>query len=156
MPDPLELLRILHDHGVPLVIIGGHAVNFHGYGRATEDTDVIWLRSIQSEKDLFAALTEVEAQYIGDEIDPATGIERTYAVTLPFIRASRLMMLLTRLGFLDLFDYVPGLPQENVERVLESSIEFGGLRYVSLDFLRQMKKTSGRPKDKLDLENLPE
>ena len=37
------LLTILARYGVPFVIIGGHAVNYHGHLRATEDTDILWL-----------------------------------------------------------------------------------------------------------------
>ena len=42
MAPDIELLTILRRHAVPFVIIGGHAVNFHGYRRVTEDTDVVW------------------------------------------------------------------------------------------------------------------
>jgi hypothetical protein len=42
MSDDFELLDVLRRHGVQFVIIGGHAVNFHGYGRATEDTDIVF------------------------------------------------------------------------------------------------------------------
>jgi hypothetical protein len=156
MPDDMEILRVLRGHGVPFVIIGGHAVNFHGYGRATEDIDVIWLRSPEAEQLLLRALTEIDARYIGKEIDLATGIERTYPITLGFIQSSPLMMLWTRYGFLDLFDHVPGFPQEDVRQLLTSSVESEELRYVSLGWLRQMKQASGRTKDRLDLENLPE
>lgn len=156
MPDDFNLLRVLRKHRVPFVIIGGHAVNFHGFGRATEDADVIWLRSPESEPAMLRALTEIGAQFIGDDIDPATGIERTYPVTLAYIQSSHLMMLWTNDGFLDLFDYIPALPEQDVRQVLDSSVESDGLRYVSLDWLRRMKEASGRPKDLLDLENLPE
>ncbi|MGA3066027.1 MAG: hypothetical protein ABSF29_04185 [Tepidisphaeraceae bacterium] len=154
MSAELELLGILQRHGVPFVIIGGHAVNFHGYGRVTEDIDVVWLRSPQSEEALLGALSEIGAQYIGDDIDPATGIERTYPVNAAFIHASPLMMLWTPHGFLDLFDYVPGLSSESPGALLASSVEGGGYRYASLDHLRQMKQAAGRTKDRLDLENL--
>jgi hypothetical protein len=156
MPNEPEILSVLRRHGVPFVIIGAHAVNFHGHVRATEDTDVVWLRSPEAEKVLLAALTEIEAHYIGKEIDPATKLERTHPVSLSFIQASHLMMLSTRCGFLDLFDYVPGFPSQDVGEVFKASIEANGLRYVSLHWLRLMKKASGRPKDRLDLESLPE
>ena len=35
--DPFHLLDVLSSHNVPVVIIGGHAVAFHGFVRATED-----------------------------------------------------------------------------------------------------------------------
>jgi hypothetical protein len=156
MSDELNLLEVLGRHHIPYVVIGGHAVNFHGFVRVTEDTDLVWIRSTETEESLFQALIEIEAKYIGDEIDPATGIERTHPITLPFIQASPLMMLWTKFGFLDLFDYIPGLPKEDVQQLLESSIAAGGIRYVSLPWLRQMKVAAGRTKDRLDLENLPE
>jgi len=150
-----RLLEILTGHGVPFVVIGGHAVVFHGWVRATEDLDIIWLRSPLAETKLLAALQEMEAQYVSDELDPATGMERTYPVTASFVRARSLMMLCTKFGFLDLFDYVPGFPQVPVTELIESSVPGGGWQFVSLDWLRRLKQASGRPKDRLDLENLP-
>jgi len=156
MGDGREILEALRRHGVPFVIIGAHAVNFHGYGRATEDTDVVWVRSPAAEQALLEALTELNAQYIGNEIDPATNIERTYAVTLSFVQNNHLMMLCTAQGFLDLFDYIPGFPEDDVRELLASSVDSHGLRYTSVQWLRKMKKASDRPKDRVDLENLPE
>ena len=156
MAAEVLIFDTLRRHKVPFVVIGGYAVNFHGYVRTTEDADVVWLRSAQNERSLLLALTELEAQYIGSEIDPHTRLERTYPVTLPFIRSNPLMMLLTRHGFLDLFDYIPGLPEEGVPELFESSIEVEKIRYASLPWLRRMKTASGRTKDALDLENLPE
>ena len=40
--DPLNVFQLLARAGVPFVIIGGHAVNFHGHLRATEDADLIY------------------------------------------------------------------------------------------------------------------
>jgi hypothetical protein len=85
MPAHFEILQPLLRHRVPFLIVGGHAVNFHGYRRATEDADVLWLRSERAEEGLFKALLEMDAHYIGREIDPAMRIERTFAVTLPWI-----------------------------------------------------------------------
>ena len=153
-PGP-SLLDVLRKHGVPFVVIGGHAVNLHGVLRATEDTDLLWLRSAEAEANLLRALEELKACFIGDEIDPATGIERTYRVTAAFVRSQRLMMLCTAAGFLDLFDYVPGFPAESVTTVWKTAVEVAGIRYASLAWLRRLKQASGRPKDLLDLEQLP-
>lgn len=155
MTPDFRLFEVLNRHGVPFLVIGGHAVSFHGYVRATEDTDVLWMRSPQSERALLAALEELKAEYIGDEIDPATGIERTHPVTASFIRSQSLMMLCTTAGFLDLFDHVPGCPGETLASLFASSCEAEGIRFVSLEWLRRLKAAAGRPKDLLDLENLP-
>jgi hypothetical protein len=154
--DDNEIFSALQRHGVDFVIIGGHAVNFHGYSRMTEDADIVWMRSEEGENKLLAALTEIGAQYIGKEIDPATNVEQMYPVTAAYIGSRHLMMLVTRYGFLDVFDYIPGLPEEDVTGLQRTSIEFRGLKYVSLDWLRKMKTVSGRPKDALDLQNLSE
>ena len=153
-PSHLELLRLLSRHGVPFVVIGGHAVSFHGHIRATEDVDLIWLRSPEAENTLLGALQEAHAQWIADEIDPATGIEQLVPVTLPYIRSSHLMMLVTDFGFLDLFDYVPGYPDTDPQQLFSESILSDQIRYVSLQWLEQMKKTSGRAQDQADLKNL--
>lgn len=156
MPPDFSILQVLKRHGVPFVIIGGHAVNFHGYGRTTEDTDIVWRRSGQSEESLHKALLELDARYLGKEIDPATGIEQTHPVSSQFIAGNHLMMLWTSQGFLDLFDYIPGYPDADVNDLFATSIESFGLRFTSLDWLRRMKKVSARPQDLLDLKNLPD
>jgi hypothetical protein len=153
--DPFRLIDVLAKHKVSFVIIGGHAVTYHGYVRATEDTDIVFERSPGGEQALFAALSEVHAQWIGDEIDPTTGIERTIPVSLAYIQASRLMMLVTDFGFLDVFDFIPGYPDANVQLLFASAVEQQGRRFSSLDWLRKMKQAAGRTKDQLDLENLP-
>ena len=155
MTPEFRVFEVLRRHDVPFVVVGGHAVTFHGFIRATEDTDVLWIRSPAAEESLLNALEEIAAEYIGNEIDPATGIERTHPVTASFVRAERLMMLCTTVGFLDLFDYVPGYPAVPVATVWETGVELDGIRFASLEWLRKLKQAAGRPKDLLDLENLP-
>ena len=150
----LELLKILTAHRVPVVVIGGHAVTFHGHIRETEDLDVIWLRSPDAERSLLSALTVVNAKWISNAVDPATGLEKLVPVSLPYIQAHHLMMLVTDLGLLDLFDYVPGVPDANVQSVFDQSIPSGDARFVSLDWLRRMKSATDRSKDAEDLRQL--
>ncbi len=42
--DFKEFLQSLNAHGVEYMLIGGHAVAYHGYPRATGDMDV-WIES---------------------------------------------------------------------------------------------------------------
>lgn len=39
-PDFKEFLRLLTDHQVEYLLIGGYAVGYHGYPRATADMDI--------------------------------------------------------------------------------------------------------------------
>ena len=96
--DALDIFRVLQAHRVPFVIIGGHAVAFHGYLRNTEDFDAVWVRSPESELHLFQALTELEAHWISNEVDLKTSLERLVPVSQAFIRNEHLMMLWTRNG----------------------------------------------------------
>src|SRR5437899_1864457 len=41
-PDFKEFLRLLNSNEVEYLVIGGYAVNYHGYARATADLD-IWI-----------------------------------------------------------------------------------------------------------------
>jgi hypothetical protein len=39
--DPLPLLRALHERGIEHIVVGGFAVNAHGFIRVTKDLDVV-------------------------------------------------------------------------------------------------------------------
>lgn len=148
-------LDILDKHKVPTVVIGGHAVIVHGHIRATQDIDIVFARTAAVELSLTNALREIDAFWIGKEIDPSTGIEKTYPVDLPYVRGRRLMMVGSKFGYLDLFDYVPGLPDASVTELFQDAIWISGRRFASLAWLRRMKEAAGRPQDLIDLENLP-
>jgi hypothetical protein len=102
------------------------------------------------------ALDELEARYITRDIDPATGMQRTHPVSLVHIQRHPLLMLWTRYGFLDLFSCVPGCAEADVAQLFKDSVEGGGLRFPSKDWLIRMKTAAGRSKDLEDLRNLPE
>ena len=150
----MKIFHILNQYKVEFVIIGGHAVNFHGYIRTTEDVDIIVRPNIKNDEKLLQALKSINACWITNDIDPNTGIEKTQPVTLSFINANHLMMLCTDEGFLDVFDYIPGFPDISVEELFSSSELLDGFSFVSLDWLIKMKKNAERPKDLEDLRNL--
>lgn len=153
--DPLIIVDRLLVRGVRLVVIGGHAVNFYGYIRATEDVDIVFERTNETEQILFEELSKIDAYWITNDIDPQTGIESPSPVTLKYIQRTNMMMLGTNYGWVDLFDFIPGLPDEPVSELLDLAIESKGRPYASLQWLRRMKQAAGRPQDLVDLENLP-
>ena len=155
LPDPLAIFRVLTQAEVPFVIIGGHAVSFHGYLRATEDADVIFQRTAAAETGLVAALQSIHACWVSEDRDPQTGLERLIPVTDSYIRREHLMMLSTDLGFLDLYDYIPGFPEIAVAEVFADSVVVGDVRFVSLAWLRKLKARAARHRDLDDLEHLP-
>ncbi len=153
--SPLQIADLFLATKIPFAVIGGFAVNAHGYVRSTEDVDILFQRTPESQQRLFELLTEIEAYYIGSEIDPETGVERIHKVTRQYVAEHRLLMLGTRLGYLDLFDFVPGIPDASVAAVLQSAKTIDGRPFVDLYWLRRMKVASDRPQDRIDLQNLP-
>ncbi len=154
-PAPLAAFEILARAGVPFVVIGGHAVAFHGHVRTTEDADVVFLRSPESEARLLAALQLLGARWIGDEIDPGTGLERQHPVTASYIAANHLMKLCIDGGFLDVFDHVPGFPKLDPNELFNDRVMAGNIPFVSLRWLRRLKEKAGRHQDLADLDHLP-
>jgi hypothetical protein len=60
-----NLLKTLQRYGIPFVIIGGHAVRFHGIDRDVADLDVL-VGSAGRAKELRAAISEV----LGGDLPP--------------------------------------------------------------------------------------
>ena len=154
MDDPLEIFGVLNRYGVEYLVIGGHAVAYHGYVRTTEDFDIVAKPNRGNKKKLFDALDSINARWITDEIDPGTGIEKTRRVTLGFVETNQLMMLCTDKGFIDIFFYIPSFPETPVEKLFETAERFKKMLFVSLDWLIKMKKAAGRHKDLADVEEL--
>ena len=115
----------------------------------------MFARTSASEVALFDVLNEFNAFWIGDEIDPQTGLEQTHTVTLEYVRQSSMMLLGSDVGYIDLFDYIPGFPSEPLEDLIATSEVANGRRFASLSWLRRMKQAANRPQDQIDLERLP-
>jgi hypothetical protein len=152
--DPTTLFKTLNKFNVDFVIIGGHAVNYHGFIRTTEDFDIVITPTTPNLKKIFTALQALNACWITNEIDPITNIEKTQPVTESFIRTNQLMMLCTDLGYLDVFSFIPGYPNEPVESLFSSSETYEDLKFVSLEWLLKMKRSANRPRDIEDIANL--
>lgn len=141
-PDFKELLSLLNAHGVEYLLVGGYAVAYHGYPRATQDLD-LWI-SIHPDnaKRLVAALDE----FIGaSDIRPEQFLEegRILRMGMPPLRVD-ITNHISGVDFADCYarrivDHLAGVP----------------VNIVSLDDLKANKRASGRPKDLADLSYLP-
>lgn len=60
--DPIRLLRVLEDHEVRYVLIGGQAAIVHGSPLTTEDVDITPRVDAENLDRLAAALTELDAR----------------------------------------------------------------------------------------------
>jgi hypothetical protein len=70
-PDFKEFLRLLNSNEVEYLIVGGYAVNYYGYSRATADLD-IWIALAPNNAD---RVSDVVKQFGFLQADPAMFLE---------------------------------------------------------------------------------
>jgi len=129
-PDFKEFLRSLKEHDVRYLLIGGYAVGYYGYPRATEDMD-IWV-----------AIHPDNAQKLVS-VMRAFGLQDPNLTPELFLQKPKII----RLGF-------PPMRLEISTSI--SGVEFDGVEVNLIDFenLMKNKQASGRPKDIVDFEKL--
>lgn len=143
-------LRLLTQHQVEFVIVGGVAISAHGSSYLTYDLDVCHARTRENLKRLAAVLAPFHPR------------PRDVPADLPFVwgeqtlRQGTNFTLSTDLGNIDLLGEVTGLG--GYEQAREQSVEMNlfGMRclVLSLDALITTKRAAGRTKDLLVLPEL--
>jgi hypothetical protein len=155
-----ELLRRLHRAGVEHVLIGGLAVNPHGVIRATQDVDICPSPDPVNLARLASLLRDLEVRQLGVEDDGFAERERPMdPMNAADLAEGGNFRLETRLGVLDLMQWLPGIDADHAyDSLARDALEaeaFGvPLRVCSLPALRQMKRAAGRPRDLQDLADL--
>ncbi|MCA1630610.1 MAG: nucleotidyltransferase [Acidobacteria bacterium] len=143
-------LRLLTQHQVEFVIVGGVAISAHGSSYLTYDLDVAYART----RDNFQRLAEALAPY-----HPRP---RDFPADLPFvwdgqtIKQGTNFTLTTDLGNIDLLGEVSGLgdfDQVRAQSVVMTLFDMQ-CRVLSLDALIASKRAAGRTKDLLVLPEL--
>lgn len=143
--DDPQLLRLLRDHGVPFVVIGGWAVINHGYVRFTKDIDVLVPDRLEVHAAVAAALASVGAQRRDGR-----------AVRLTERIPEQGWQVETQLGRIDvLLEGIAPLDFASVEAgALDSEMEGVPFRFAGLATIVAFKRLAGRPQDRADLEEL--
>lgn len=138
-----DLLRLLTEHGVAFIIIGGAAAVIHGSSRLTQDLDIVYQRSPDNLARLTNAL-KAQAPYLRGA-PPGLPFEWSEAT----LQMGMNFTLQIKLGQLDLLGEVTG--GGRYEDVLDHTMEvdvFGvQCRCLDLDALIRTKRAAGRPKD---------
>jgi predicted nucleotidyltransferase len=154
-PDRLfeanEILVALADHGVDFVVIGGIAVQVHGYIRGTYDVDIIVDSRTLNTSRLSEALAALEAEI---------RTPGTLKLTDPHqLRKAPLVPIITKAGPLDVLnvEHVLGGPR-SYEALRDAAIkvELRGrqIAVAGLSDLIRMKRAAGREQDLMDIEAL--
>jgi predicted nucleotidyltransferase len=144
-----DILRALAEHGVDFVVVGGIAVQAHGYLRGTGDVDIVPRPSLLNLSRLGEVLADLEA-----EVLRARG---PVNVTGPqLLKRAPLVPLITRSGRLDLINikHLAGAPasfDELRSRALVVNLDGIEIPVAGLDDLVRMKRAAGRPQDLTDI-----
>ena len=148
------LLKVLHEHGVEFVVIGGFAVVLHGVERATKDVDVVPEQSRENLSRLWDALVALEARpadladFCPEEMPMPFSLEG-------LVEGAGNWVLMTPLGRIDVMQWVAGVESYQELRANASSEyvpEVGGtVWFAGLDDLLEMKREAGRDQDLIDI-----
>lgn len=138
-----DILRLLHQHDVEFVIVGGMAGIVHGSSVVTEDLDICAPFTIDNLSRLLAALADVNPRHRIPPQHPSLSEDPQTLSTF------NNLYLLTDRGQLDVLSAIDnvGSYEQLAERTI--SITFGGLtfRVLDIDALIRAKEAMSRPKD---------
>jgi predicted nucleotidyltransferase len=149
---PEEMLRLLVEHDVRFVVIGGFAAQAHGSPSLTGDLDIVPSWDRDNLRKIAQILGDIAAVRHGLPVD-APPMPPLDARTL---RGGSVFTLNSSLGRIDLLaNPDPGLDHETL-LMNAIDVEFFGVRVLAagLDDLIAMKRAAGRPKDRVELEIL--
>ncbi|MBI5029652.1 MAG: hypothetical protein HZB51_03940 [Chloroflexi bacterium] len=142
-PDFQEFLRLLNARKIKYLVIGGYAVGYHGYPRATADMD-IWI-----------AIQPRNAEKV-------VAVLREFGFDIPGLSAELFLKekQIVRMGVpplrLEITTSISGVEFDECYRArVVAKIDGVSINLISLKHLKINKKASGRFKDLNDLENLP-
>jgi hypothetical protein len=158
--DPVPLLEYLHEHGVEHIVVGGFAVNAHGFIRVTKDLDVVPRPTEENLTRLSEVLRDLDATVL--EAGDFAPQELPMDPTLPAdLAQGGNFCLLTRIGRLDVMQWLSGIDTDDLYAefdpdAVEGTVEGVPVRVCGLEHLRAMKRAAGRPQDLEDLRRLGE
>jgi len=151
--EPLRLRLLLERLAaaeINYVLVGGLAVNAWGYLRATRDIDLVPDPAAPNLERLDAVLRDLGGKVeVGDRLLEGSAIKT-------FLRTGDRTLVVTDYGRIDVLQGLPQVPPYSSLDQRAQTVEIDGLRVrvCSLDDLLEMKRASGRPRDKDDLEAL--
>jgi predicted nucleotidyltransferase len=152
--DIREILAELTGEGVEFLVIGGVAVGFHGYVRATKDVDVVPAPDPQNLERLARVLRRLDAQIEGAE--EFEGEELPDPLDPEALALGGNWVLRTRLGRFDVMQWIgeDALWAKLAPAAVEVEIDGLPIRVVGYDDLVALKEMAGRPEDLTDLQRL--
>jgi len=141
--DFKEFFGLLNSEKVDYLLVGGYAVIYYGYSRATGDVDV-WVRVSPRNAEAICRVLS------------AFGFSTTSIGAEMFLERHKVFQIGVPPLRIDLLTDISGVEFDACFRH-SSVVDFDGapIRIISLADLRENKRASGRAKDQADLEYLP-
>jgi predicted nucleotidyltransferase len=141
--DFKEFLRLLNEKSVRYLLIGGYAVGYHGYPRATNDMD-IWIAVHPDNADkMVAALKEF-------------GFDLPELTPDLFLKKDKIIRMGNPPMRLEISTGISGVEfEESYASRIVDILDGVEANIIDLSHLKANKKAAGRLKDLADLENLP-
>jgi len=142
-PDFKEFLKLLNDKNIKYLLIGGYAVGYHGYPRATNDMDIWIAINPKTAKQMVAALKEFgfDTSLLSEEL---------------FLKENSIVRMGIAPIRIEILTTISGVNFEEcfIQRIVDE-IDSVKINIIGLKQLKINKKASGRHKDLDDYENLP-
>jgi len=142
-PDFKEFLKLLNAHQVEYLLIGGYAVAYHGYPRATADMDIWIATHPQNTRKIVIVLKEFGFDLPGLTAELFQKKDQIIRMGVPPVRIE-IATSISGVTFAECY----------ASRVVDVLDEVE-VNLIDLAHLKINKKAAGRHKDLDDLENLP-
>jgi hypothetical protein len=140
--DFKEFLRLLNEHRVEYLVVGGYAVGLHGYPRYTGDLD-IWVRStMENGERVVEALHQFGLGSLEVKAEDFTRENSVVQLGYPPVRID----LITSLDGVKFHDCYSRRDSREIDGI--------GVDIIAFDDLKANKRATGRARDLDDLENL--
>lgn len=151
------IARALNAADVPFIVVGGLAVNAHGYGRLTWDVDVVVRLRTDTIQRMFEALASlgyrprvpVTAEGFGDPDQRARWISEKGMTVLNF-HSDRHRETPVDVFVTEPFDF----EEEYQQAIVEEMAPDVPVRILRLAALVKLKREAGRPQDLADIDEL--
>lgn len=140
--DLREFIELLNSSAVEYVIVGGHAVGYHGYPRYTGDTDFFIRPSEENARLVLDVLSEFGFGGVGIELSDLTAKGRVIQLGQPPNRID----ILTGISGVDFDEVWTGREQTTLDGL--------PVAFIGKVELLKNKRASGRTKDLADAEEL--
>ena len=154
--DIRGILEALVQEEVEFLVIGGVAIGFHGFVRATKDVDVVPAPDSKNLTKLARVLRVLDAQIEGAE--DFEDAELPDPLDPEALALGGNWVLRTRLGRFDVMQWIgeDALWEKLSPTAIEAEINGLPVKVVSYEGLVALKEHAGRPQDLVDLQRLRE